>query len=54
MTASMQVRCAWCKADMGTKPCSPEMAGQVSHGMCAACAKVWWANRTAGRGRRAA
>ena len=30
-------RCMYCHADFGTKPCVPEMAGKVSHGVCPAC-----------------
>jgi hypothetical protein len=33
----MKVICGWCNANLGTKPCSPQQAGQVSHGMCATC-----------------
>jgi hypothetical protein len=47
---AMIVRCAWCKADMGTKPCEPYQHGQVSHGMCPACESNWWAtHRVEGR-----
>lgn len=35
----MGVVCAWCKKDMGTKVCVPEMAGKVSHGICPECTK---------------
>lgn len=31
----MKAQCAWCKADMGTRPGPPEM---VTHGICPACA----------------
>lgn len=29
--------CAWCKCEMPPVPCSPEMAGQISHGICEFC-----------------
>ena len=38
MTGIMLVKCAWCKADMGTKACVAKMDGQTSHGMCPDCA----------------
>lgn len=33
----MKVECAWCGADMGTKP--PLDSKLVSHGMCKKCVK---------------
>lgn len=33
----MNVVCAWCCADLGVKPCLPEMHGKTTHGMCPAC-----------------
>ena len=38
MTGLLIVKCCECGADLGTKPCAPEMDGQVSHGYCARCA----------------
>jgi hypothetical protein len=32
--------CGWCRADMGSKPCDPSVAGKISHGMCPACEAV--------------
>jgi hypothetical protein len=36
----LQIVCAWCKIDMGTKPCIAAMDGQRSHGMCSKCRAV--------------
>ena len=35
--ATMFRKCAWCGADMGTKPCEPENDGKTSHGICEVC-----------------
>jgi hypothetical protein len=35
---TMQIVCGWCGKLLGTKPCSPSQAGQVTHGICPACA----------------
>lgn len=35
----LSVVCAWCGADLGTKPCAPEQVGKVSHGICESCAE---------------
>ena len=37
MAGRLQVVCAWCKTDMGTKKCISQMDGQVSHGICTNC-----------------
>lgn len=38
----MQVVCGWCGKHLGTKPCAPEQAGQVTHGICDDCAKKFY------------
>lgn len=38
--------CAWCQADMGTKPCDPGCEG-VTHGICPACADAMGSKRRA-------
>lgn len=41
VTAKMEVVCSWCKVPMGQKPCGPDKAKMVSHGICKDCeAKV--------------
>jgi hypothetical protein len=36
-THRMKIECAWCKADMGSKPCNEGQQNEVSHGMCGSC-----------------
>lgn len=38
-TAKMRIICGWCGGKLGTKPCVPSMADEVSHGICPKCAK---------------
>jgi hypothetical protein len=40
--AVVRVVCAWCQREMGTKPCVPEQAGKVSHGICAGCSRNFY------------
>jgi len=35
--AKIQIRCAWCKKIMGEKPCSPELDGKITDGICEEC-----------------
>lgn len=35
----MLMKCAYCGADMGRKPCSPQNSGKTSHGICGKCEK---------------
>lgn len=42
MSAKMRVVCAWCKSEMGSVACVPEQAGEVSHGLCMACAQSYF------------
>ena len=33
----LRVVCSWCSKAMGYKPCTEEVDGQISHGMCVPC-----------------
>ena len=39
MSYIMEIKCAWCGLDMGTKPCNEELQNKVSHGICPTCQK---------------
>lgn len=34
---TMKIKCAWCKADIGVKPCIKEQHGKISHSICESC-----------------
>lgn len=34
--------CAWCKADLGTKPADPHFEHTVTHGICPACLETFF------------
>jgi len=36
-TGTMHSICCVCKVEYGTKPCLPELDGQLSHGYCPRC-----------------
>lgn len=41
---TLQVVCAWCKADLGRKQCVPAAADSVSHGICPSCRAQFLSN----------
>ena len=46
-TSTLRVICGWCRVELPPQPCTPEMAGQVSHGLCPTCAAAWRAQSAA-------
>jgi len=36
-TYLMKVKCAWCGANMGIKPCNEDQQDMISHGICESC-----------------
>jgi len=39
MSYTMEIKCAWCGLDMGTKSCNAELQDKISHGICQICKK---------------